>query len=145
MPKEKSISVRMYWDTRGPHSEETPGACMECKDYARQLGVDLFNEMGFEFRGEAGRESAAKAQVERGETVLNLLWLRFIEGEVFMGQIMADDPGYMVLKDSEYDRLVQDFVAFIENGFDAAQPISCLLYTSPSPRDATLSRMPSSA
>ena len=26
-----------------------------------------------------------------------------------------------------------------------AQAISCLLYTSPSPRDATLSRMPSSA
>ena len=25
------------------------------------------------------------------------------------------------------------------------QPVSCLLYTSPSPRDATLSRMPSSA
>ena len=25
------------------------------------------------------------------------------------------------------------------------QPIACLLYTSPSPRDATLSRMPSSA
>ena len=25
------------------------------------------------------------------------------------------------------------------------QPLSCLLYTSPSPRDATLSRMPSSA
>ena len=27
----------------------------------------------------------------------------------------------------------------------AAQDIDCLLYTSPSPRDATLSRMPSSA
>ena len=26
-----------------------------------------------------------------------------------------------------------------------AQPMDCLLYTSPSPRDATLSRMPSSA
>ena len=26
-----------------------------------------------------------------------------------------------------------------------AQPFTCLLYTSPSPRDATLSRMPSSA
>ena len=25
------------------------------------------------------------------------------------------------------------------------QPVTCLLYTSPSPRDATLSRMPSSA
>ena len=28
---------------------------------------------------------------------------------------------------------------------DILQPSSCLLYTSPSPRDATLSRMPSSA
>ena len=28
---------------------------------------------------------------------------------------------------------------------DAAEHIGCLLYTSPSPRDATLSRMPSSA
>ena len=28
---------------------------------------------------------------------------------------------------------------------DSAQDMSCLLYTSPSPRDATLSRMPSSA
>ena len=31
-----------------------------------------------------------------------------------------------------------------ETGF-VVQPSSCLLYTSPSPRDATLSRMPSSA
>ena len=32
------------------------------------------------------------------------------------------------------------------NGTDSdADPITCLLYTSPSPRDATLSRMPSSA
>ena len=30
-------------------------------------------------------------------------------------------------------------------GLDIAQSSSCLLYTSPSPRDATLSRMPSSA
>ena len=32
-------------------------------------------------------------------------------------------------------------------GYDAVTPLSyfCLLYTSPSPRDATLSRMPSSA
>ena len=31
------------------------------------------------------------------------------------------------------------------NSYLEASPISCLLYTSPSPRDATLSRMPSSA
>ena len=29
--------------------------------------------------------------------------------------------------------------------YDTTQSYSCLLYTSPSPRDATLSRMPSSA
>ena len=29
--------------------------------------------------------------------------------------------------------------------YDTSGPYSCLLYTSPSPRDATLSRMPSSA
>ena len=32
-----------------------------------------------------------------------------------------------------------------EESFIAADAIICLLYTSPSPRDATLSRMPSSA
>ena len=31
------------------------------------------------------------------------------------------------------------------NGLDATLGVACLLYTSPSPRDATLSRMPSSA
>ena len=31
------------------------------------------------------------------------------------------------------------------NSRSYVQPFSCLLYTSPSPRDATLSRMPSSA
>ena len=34
---------------------------------------------------------------------------------------------------------------FVEELLDLAGYIFCLLYTSPSPRDATLSRMPSSA
>ena len=40
-----------------------------------------------------------------------------------------------------------DVASFIrdELNFDHAESVSCLLYTSPSPRDATLSRMPSSA
>ena len=33
----------------------------------------------------------------------------------------------------------------LDEPFSGVDPISCLLYTSPSPRDATLSRMPSSA
>ena len=38
-----------------------------------------------------------------------------------------------------------DCDVFEQNSFVASQSSGCLLYTSPSPRDATLSRMPSSA
>ena len=38
-----------------------------------------------------------------------------------------------------------DVVAGLVGVYDAIQGVNCLLYTSPSPRDATLSRMPSSA
>ena len=50
------------------------------------------------------------------------------------------------------DNLLSDLEEIVDKGLeDSAIPyakgnsISCLLYTSPSPRDATLSRMPSSA
>ena len=40
----------------------------------------------------------------------------------------------------------KDVVNNLKNvGLDKSTPYTCLLYTSPSPRDATLSRMPSSA
>ena len=40
-----------------------------------------------------------------------------------------------------------DILLFLANnpGMDTARDICCLLYTSPSPRDRSLSRMPSSA
>ena len=41
--------------------------------------------------------------------------------------------------------LVDKLKGFDFTGVDAIMSSSCLLYTSPSPRDATLSRMPSSA
>ena len=42
-------------------------------------------------------------------------------------------------KASSYEEIVE------EDGVPDESAYSCLLYTSPSPRDATLSRMPSSA
>ena len=36
-------------------------------------------------------------------------------------------------------------VGYIEGGWPGSNPKDCLLYTSPSPRDGLLSRMPSSA
>ena len=38
-----------------------------------------------------------------------------------------------------------EFKTFVEKVLNKKEPTVCLLYTSPSPRDATLSRMPSSA
>ena len=41
---------------------------------------------------------------------------------------------------------IEGFYELFDNSFDAdATSIRCLLYTSPSPRDGLLSRMPSSA
>ena len=59
---------------------------------------------------------------------------------VFVGYLCAGDP--------DFDSSVEACRAVIESGVDVLEigvPFSCLLYTSPSPRDATLSRMPSSA
>ena len=47
----------------------------------------------------------------------------------------SEMPGLMALRE-EYSK---------EKPLKGARIIGCLLYTSPSPRDATLSRMPSSA
>ena len=41
--------------------------------------------------------------------------------------------------------MVEDAMHKVNEAQDAACFLACLLYTSPSPRDATLSRMPSSA
>ena len=46
----------------------------------------------------------------------------------------------------QYDDLINKLNAYQDNySADNENPIRCLLYTSPSPRDRTRSRMPSSA
>ena len=45
----------------------------------------------------------------------------------------------------QYVEVKGDFSYFVEDPYVTESISSCLLYTSPSPRDATLSRMPSSA
>ena len=52
--------------------------------------------------------------------------------------VFAVQPAYA--QNMSFDSYVQLLMAKAR-----AQGVSCLLYTSPSPRDATLSRMPSSA
>ena len=56
----------------------------------------------------------------------------------------SDVTAFQKLFSNYHDSLFR-FVVYRINDSDLAEDITCLLYTSPSPRDATLSRMPSSA
>ena len=62
--------------------------------------------------------------------------------------ILADDQGWngtsvKMIEDNEFSK--SDYYETPNIERIASKGIICLLYTSPSPRDATLSRMPSSA
>ena len=73
-----------------------------------------------------------------------LAMVPFVSVDNMMKIINTIGPGKMIAEIAEY---VEDDFKRWEN-FDKTPRVashSCLLYTSPSPRDATLSRMPSSA
>ena len=72
--------------------------------------------------------------------------------ETTVGLFLGDDDGEDVLLPNKYipeeyeiDDMIEVFVYLDYDERKIATNITCLLYTSPSPRDATLSRMPSSA
>ena len=64
---------------------------------------------------------------------------------IMIGMIIGTVIGALFAQKVEMTQIPQMVAIF--NGFvgSASALIACLLYTSPSPRDATLSRMPSSA
>ena len=93
--------------------------------------------------------------------------LKEVEGKVLdettkslVGQVLKDAKDNFLdgpmknfdCKDVESERIMNTGKVFIEDAQDKDRNLAiqalrevCLLYTSPSPRDATLSRMPSSA
>ena len=67
--------------------------------------------------------------------------------DVTNGQSIDDLPlgitEFLIKAQDECGNITEKIIEI--NVEDNTPPIACLLYTSPSPRDATLSRMPSSA
>ena len=101
---------------------------------------DLFEERKGQF--------SAASIYSLGIQVLNILEQMHQAGYIFNDLKLDNllfDAGVKTedLKTSEGDIFDQQNVNIIDFGF--VSPYLCLLYTSPSPRDATLSRMPSSA
>ena len=78
---------------------------------------------------------------------------KFSDEELILRFQKGDEQSYIELVNRYRDRLINFIYRFV-NDTESAEDIvqdallkvyTCLLYTSPSPRDATLSRMPSSA
>ena len=64
-----------------------------------------------------------------------------------VGCVNNDKPKFEELVDGLFvPRIITNYTTYgVRDGALTQAYITCLLYTSPSPRDATLSRMPSSA
>ena len=63
-----------------------------------------------------------------------------------MGDGSSQDDGIYILLKEVIDNSIDEYVMGNGKSIDISiKDNNCLLYTSPSPRDATLSRMPSSA
>ena len=73
----------------------------------------------------------------------------FFHADMHQGNIFIDNNGHIVPIDfgimGRLDKNNRKFLAEILYGFIQRDYTNCLLYTSPSPRDGLLSRMPSSA
>ena len=97
-----------------------------------------YDNVGFNFRGKIITD-------ENGNYILETI----IPGKYLNGSQYRPSHIHLKVQAEGYDELVtQIYFQGDESIFAdpwASAPSACLLYTSPSPRDATLSRMPSSA
>ena len=100
-----------------------------------------------------GRASAGRPRREPPAETSDL-WLllrRYEEQCSLLNALKARANSSLVVTPSKYEDMVTDFPAWLDTvllrqlRLDAAVEKSCLLYTSPSPRDQRGSRMPSSA
>ena len=105
-------------------------------------------ECGINYGSEIARNLGVTRQMV-AKTVKELChsgYLEQIDGVGKQKEIHFTEAGEQLMSDA---RLllseVDDFLCEHSDAAELERIISCLLYTSPSPRDATLSRMPSSA
>ena len=143
-------------------------ACKAAQDFGGSAVIKAQVHAGG--RGKAGGVQLVRSSQEAEETALNLLGknlvthqtdgegvpvnlllveeLADIDKELYVGLTIDRDFGGTVLIGSPYggmeiEEVAADSPEHIHT--ESIEPVICLLYTSPSPRDGLLSRMPSSA
>ena len=82
------------------------------------------------------------------ETILSCE-MQVMEGmgmkSAFFPADMQNGIGGCIIEGDGYEPSINGSLVYLNGGEDLSLVLSCLLYTSPSPRDRTRSRMPSSA
>ena len=120
-----------------------------------ELHLDvLVDRMRREFNVEAnmGKPEVAyretiKTKVEQEAKFVRQSGGRGQYGHVFIRiePLISDDDNYRFVNEIHGGSIPKEFIPAVDKGCREQMESGCLLYTSPSPRDATLSRMPSSA
>ena len=92
------------------------------------------------------RRAADKRQI-LPDPIYNSIVLNKFINEVMVGgkKTVAQKIVYGALDIIQAQNQSEDPLDYFQKSINNVKPSVCLLYTSPSPRDATLSRMPSSA
>ena len=139
-----------FWDQRYPSSDSSETACQLCHRQAG--GGNGWNEYGWILRGQLGGSvnvsqfilNGALANVEPFTSVSTFTFVQEIEQDTQPGW-SEGEVNIIRLRDGSIEEVIappDELCGLIDV---SSQPIPCLLYTSPSPRDRTRSRMPSSA
>ena len=122
-------------------SEDPPTTISSLSEDAGDLGTKPSGSSSFDFRV-AG---FARIKAIRNRTEVLRLRLQFITLIPNLGEALVRNLQFVKRCGSAFFRLT-GFVLIVHARFEVhVLATFCLLYTSPSPRDATLSRMPSSA
>ena len=120
------------------------------EDYAKNVVVG-FGRMEGKTIGVVANQPAALAGVlDIDASRKGARFVRFCDAFNVPLLVLEDVPGFLPGTDQEWRGIINHGAKLLYAFSEATVPritviTSCLLYTSPSPRDATLSRMPSSA
>ena len=117
---------------------------------SRVLGVDIgaysvVVAVGVPGLRKLNIENVVERVIPPGDESLDKRALGVLAEMLFQLNIDEDDAIYTVISGDQLFIRVVDLEFKNLKRLQMRQAIGCLLYTSPSPRDATLSRMPSSA
>ena len=91
------------------------------------------------------KQSQSLVMTPQLQQAIKLLQLNNLELSNLINKELEENPFLENETSEEYKEVSDDNTEDLNESFSSGESIACLLYTSPSPRDLSTSRMPSSA